>query len=236
MLDTQSTDCTLVVMAKAPRVGAVKTRLARNLSPLVATDLYRCLLEDTLTLAHALRGVEVAVMCPAADVEELSRMVSAEVCVVAQNGEGLAAGLTSVFVHFAAAGRRRVIAFNSDSPHLPVSVLEKAFDMLAVRDLVVGPTDDGGYYLVGARASHSGLFARRGLGTANALEALLARARALGLSAYLTDPFWDIDVVEDLIPLAAELRLAPARALRTAAWLKKWKHVVEELPTGTKGP
>jgi hypothetical protein len=60
------------------------------------------------------------------------------------------------------------------------------------------PTNDGGYYLVGARASHSDLFASDGMGTANALQAPLTRARPLGFSAHLTDRFYDIDVAADL--------------------------------------
>jgi uncharacterized protein len=91
--------------------------------------------------------------------------------------------------------------------------------MLAISDLVVGPTDDGGYYLVGAKASHASLFVGDGMGTTNALAALLNRARALGLSVDLTDPFYDVDVLADLISLAEELRNAPEKAPRTAAWL-----------------
>ena len=155
---------------------------------------------------------------------------------MAQTGEGLAAGLTSVFAHFAAAGESRVIAFNSDSPHLPTSVLKSAFAALATCDIVVGPTHDGGYYLVGATASHPGLFTGDDLGTANALDALLARARALGLSVSLTDPFYDIDVAADLTQLAAELRLAPHRAPRTAAWLKEWAPSVEQLRASSAQP
>src|SRR5258708_32350503 len=127
-------------------------------------------------------------MCPASDVDDLSRAVAKTVRIVPQTGQGLAAGLASVFNHFAASGRQRVIAFNSDSPHLPASVLETAFDVLDACDLVVGPTHDGGYYLVGARASHPDLFISDGMGTANALEALLTRAPALGLSGSLPDP------------------------------------------------
>ena len=62
-----------------------------------------------------------------------------------------------------------------------------------------------------------------GMGTNSALDALLARARRLQLSVGLTDPFYDIDVEGDLTRLAAELRLAPARAPRTASWLKQWQ-------------
>lgn len=219
-------DYTLVIMAKAPRPGTVKTRLAQSLPVEAIAELYRCLLDDTIALAHSLSAVEVAIMCPAADVEDLAPL---ERCVVAQRGEGLAAGLTSVFGHFAAGGGRRVVAFNSDSPHLPASVLESAFEALTAHDVVVGPTHDGGYYLVGAKAAHPGLFEGDGMGTDSALEALLARARGLQLSVGLTDPFYDIDVKADLARLASELRLAPARAPRTAAWLKQWEQAVAEL-------
>ena len=225
---------TLVIMAKAPRLGSVKTRLAESLSLEAVTELYRCLLNDTIALAQALDQAEFAIMCPASDVDDLSRVVAKTVRIVPQTGQGLAAGLASVFNHFAPSGQQRVIAFNSDSPHLPASVLEAAFDVLEARDLVVGPTHDGGYYLVGAKASHSDLFASDGMGTANALAALLTRARALGLSVHLTDPFYDIDVQGDLTRLAAELRLAPARAPQTAVWLKQWGQSVAQLRTGTE--
>jgi len=227
------TDRVLVIMAKAPRPGAVKTRLASSLSPEAVIDFYRCLLDDTLALARSLGDVEIAIMCPDSDLNELAQLVRNEVSVIAQKGEGLAAGLTSVFAHFAparqrndhqrGADRRRVIAFNSDSPHLPCSVLEDAFETLSTHDAVVGPTHDGGYYLVGAKASHPTLFANDGMGTRNALEALLARARVLGLSVGFADPFYDIDVADDLTRLAEELRLAPERAPRTAQWLKDWE-------------
>ncbi|HEX7284887.1 MAG TPA: TIGR04282 family arsenosugar biosynthesis glycosyltransferase [Candidatus Angelobacter sp.] len=222
-------------MAKAPRPGMVKTRLARSLPVERVTELYRCFFDDTMALAHSLGAVEVAIVCPASDVQELTRLapIQSSVNVVAQKGEGLAAGLTSVFAHFAALGRQRVVAFNCDSPHLPASILGSAFETLTGHDVVVGPTHDGGYYLVGAKASHPALFHGDGMGTKSALDALLARARGLELSVGFTDPFYDIDVEDDLIRLAAELRVAPARASRTAAWLQQWQDAVEQLQTST---
>jgi glycosyltransferase A (GT-A) superfamily protein (DUF2064 family) len=159
--------------------------------------------------------------------------------VVAQTGEGLAAGLISVFAHFAEGHQREghqrsVIAFNSDSPHLPRSVLEDAFETLAAHDVVVGPTHDGGYYLVGAKASHPALFAPDGMGTSSALDRLLLHARALELSLGFAAPFYDIDVADDLTRLAEELRLAPARAPRTAAWLKEWELAAGHSRTSTR--
>ncbi len=224
-------DRVLVIMAKAPRLGAVKTRLVPSLSPEAVTDFYCCLLTDTLALARSLGDVEVAIMCPDSDVSELTELAGSEATIVAQKGEGLAAGLTSVFAHFAEDHRRRTIAFNSDSPHLPRSVLENAFETLAAHDVVVGPTHDGGYYLVGARAFHPTLFAHDGMGTRDALETLLSRARALSLSVGSVDPFYDIDIADDLARLAAELRIAPARAPRTARWLKERELAAAQLPT-----
>ena len=227
VVHSSGTDRVLVIMAKAPRPGAVKTRLAPSLSPAAITALYCCLLDDTLALARSLSNVDVAIMCPDSDVQELAQLVGKEANVVAQKGEGLAAGLTSVFAHFAQdrprdGHQRRIIAFNSDSPHLPRSVLEDAFETLATHDVVAGPTHDGGYYLVGAKASHPTLFASDGMGTSSALERLLSRTRALELSVSFADPFYDIDVADDLTRLAEELRQAPGRAPRTAQWFKDW--------------
>ncbi len=228
VVSSSGSDRVLVIMAKAPRPGAVKTRLTPSLPPQAVTAFYRCLLDDTLALARSLDNVEVAIMCPRADVNELAQLASDKVSVVAQTGEGLAAGLTSVFAHFTEAPQRRVIAFNSDSPHLPRSILEDAFEMLATQDMVVGPTHDGGYYLVGAKASHPALFAHDGMGTSSALETLLSRAQALALSVGFAAPFYDVDVAEDLSRLAAELRLAPARAPYTARWLEEWEFVTAQ--------
>ena len=225
-------DRMLVVMAKAPRPGMVKTRLTPSLPVEAVTEFYRCLLHDTMALAHSLSAVEVAIMCPAPDVDDLTRLASDDVEVVAQKGEGLAAALTSLFAHFAAGGKR-VVAFNSDSPHLPASVLASAFQALHAHDMVVGSTHDGGYYLVGAKAAHPALFDGDGMSSKSALGALLARARELKLSVGFTEPFYDIDVEGDLTRLAAELRLDPVRAPRTAAWLKEWRRETPQLRTGT---
>jgi uncharacterized protein len=225
-------DRVLVIMAKAPRAGAVKTRLASSLSAEAVIAFYRCLLGDTLSLARSLGNVEVAIMCPKSDVSELAQLAGDEVSVVAQKGEGLAAGLTSVFAHFTENRQRRVIAFNSDSPHLPGRVLENAFKTLSGHDVVIGPTHDGGYYLVGSKVSHPTLFANDGMGTSNALGGLTSRAQHLELSIGFAEPFYDIDVADDLTRLADELRLAPSRAPRTARWLQDWERGASPAGTG----
>ena len=169
----------------------------------------------------AVLGLSIAVLGPALVPtlrRPLSRVSLAALFVIA----GVATGLDSVFRLFVGDGCRRVIAFNGDTPHLPPDTLAGAFPLLARHDLVVGPTEDGGYYLVGARGAHGGLFAADGLGTGGALRALLARAAERGLGVALTEAWYDVDEGSDLARLGAELRRTPARAPRTAAWLAAW--------------
>jgi len=216
-------DCALVIMAKAPRTGHVKTRLARVLAPEAIVALYRCLIEDTLALARAVGAQRIAVVCPSGHQDELARWLGIEV--IGQEGDGLPAGLESAFRILLAAGCRRVIALDGDSPHLPAETVSRGFALLERHDLVVGPTADGGYYLVGATRPHRGLFDDGGIGTRTALRALLARARALELRVALTEQWYDVDDGDDLARLAAELRRAPSRAPRTAAWLAARREV-----------
>jgi rSAM/selenodomain-associated transferase 1 len=215
---------TLVIMAKAPRPGTVKTRLIRDLPVDQVTDFYHCLLDDTIALARSLDGIEVTLLCPEADAEELRDATRNIVPVVPQTGIGLEAGLDSVFHRFSQQNRRPVVAFNSDTPHLPASILDDAFRALVDHDVVLGPTHDGGYYLVGATAPHPGLFASDAMGTTNALESVLAHANAMNLSVQFTVRFYDIDEAADLHRLADELQHHPDRAPKTAAWLRAWNN------------
>jgi len=215
----------LIVVAKAPRPGHVKTRLATSLAPEAIVTLYRGMIEDTLELARSLRDTRVAVVCPGADVGELRSWLGPSVEIVAQHGHGLAAALDSTFRFFLADGANRVVIFNGDSPHLPAAELERAFSLLEGCDLVVGPTTDGGYYLVGGSVVHPNLFEASRLGTQTALEALLARAAALGLRVGMTAPWYDVDDSDDLARLALDFRSAPASARRTRALLARWRLV-----------
>jgi rSAM/selenodomain-associated transferase 1 len=216
----------VVVMAKAPREGLVKTRLCGAYAPGDVVRLYECMLLDTLELVRSLPRVHVAVMCPPEDVAELEARLPEGIDVVGQRGDGLAAGLVSVFEQFVPEFHH-VVAVDSDSPHLPPAILESAFGLLETNDVVVGPTEDGGYYLVGASAPHPRLFEAAPLGTRGARDALLSNAR--GLSVALTIPSYDVDEPADLRRLAAELRVEPSRAPRTAALLASWDALDEEL-------
>ncbi len=212
----------LTIMAKAPREGHVKTRLTPRYDAASVAALYECLLEDTLARARAVAGIRVVVVCPPEDVETLTALL-AGVPVAAQQGTDLSAGLRWVFTHFPARGCDRVVALDSDSPHLPSGVIESAFASLTVNDLVIGPTTDGGYYLVGAKAAQPDLFRPDTLGTGAALDALQDGARQLGLSTALLEECYDIDVPGDVERLHTDLGESPERAPRTARLLREWR-------------
>jgi uncharacterized protein len=208
----------LIIMAKAARLGQVKTRLAASLPAEAVVELYRCMIEDTLDLARSVSTDALAIVCPTSDVGDLASWLPA-IEVVGQQGGGLAAGLVSAFRIFIDRGYRRVVALDGDSPQLPPETIDKAFRLLDGADVVVGPTTDGGYYLVGSTTVQAELFETQRMGTGTALDSLIATARGLGLRVALTETGYDVDEAEDLARLARELRLYPHRARRTAAWL-----------------
>jgi rSAM/selenodomain-associated transferase 1 len=210
----------LVIMAKAARPGHVKTRLADSLSPQAIIELYKCLIEDTVQLARSVTTDALAIVCPFSDVADLSGWLP-DMEIVAQEGNGLAAGLVSAFRVFIGRGYRHVIALDGDSPQIPCQTLEQAFRLLDSSDVVVGPTIDGGYYLVGATALQSALFDHHRIGTGGALDTLLGAARTLNLKVALTETAYDVDEPGDLARLSQELDLFPSRAPRTARWLAR---------------
>ena len=211
---------TLAIMAKAPRVGHVKTRLVSVGSPTLVVQLYRALLEDTIDLARTV-GASIAIVCPADDADEIAAWLPSDLRVVPQRGRGLAAGLASAF-EILCEPPRRVIALNGDSPHLACNVLESAFSALADHDVVLGPCEDGGFFLVGATRVHAGLFDPQSMGTGSALDALILQTRRLGLSSAVNARHYDVDVPADLVRLAHELATRPERAPRTAVLLAEW--------------
>ena len=210
----------LIIMAKAARAGHVKTRLSARLPVEAVVDLYKCMIEDTLDLARSIATGALGVVCPAADVAELAAWLPA-IEVIGQQGQGLAAGLVSAFRTFIDRGYRRVVAIDGDSPHLPPETLDKAFQLLDTADVVVGPTTDGGYYLVGSTSVQPELFDTQRMGTGSALDSLMVPAQTLGLRVAVTETNYDVDEPEDLGRLARDLRLRPQRASRTAAWLAR---------------
>jgi len=214
---------TIVVFAKVPRAGEVKTRLAPAFTPEQAADLYRALLADVLATtaaaASALGLDAVLALHPWDRRGELAHGVPSAFRIVAQRGRDLAARMDRAVREAAAAGHRRILLRGSDSPTLDCARIAGCLAGLADHDLVLQPDPDGGYGLVGLRGPHPDLFAHP-MSDAGVLAATRANARRLGLRVGLTEPGFDIDVADDLRRLAAEDRVALREACpRTLAFL-----------------
>jgi hypothetical protein len=206
----------VVVMAKRPIPGAVKTRLARTLGSEAACRLYRAFLRDLRARLHGGPWRLVWAVHPRGS--DLSADVGAAVEVLTQRGGGLAARMRHCFADLFAAGAGRVVMLGADAPHVGAEVAAAALAALARRDLVLLPTRDGGYCLIGLRQPHD-LFSGIVMGTAEVFRRTLRRARDLGLSVEVLPETFDVDEAGDLQELTAMIRRGDVQLQHTAAEL-----------------
>ena len=209
----------VAVMAKVPGEVPVKSRLHGALTPAIATELYRCFLLDRLDALAGLRSiVPVVAFTPPEAEAAMAALAPPGFRLLAQRGDDLGARLTGVIDALLDDGHTAVVATDADSPTLPMAYVERAAVTLAAgaADVVIGPSDDGGYYLVGVRGRCAGLFDGVPWSTAHTRAATVARAGALGLSVSLLPSWFDVDSAEDLARLRAELagRTTPTRTAR----------------------
>ena len=195
----------ILVFARAPEPGKVKTRLAAQIGPKAALCLYRAMLQDTLFVAQTtVREMEgETVLCYTPDnafapgeysLTEFWRGQS-----LAQKGNDLGDKMRFALQNRFNAGAERVVIIGSDKPDLEVSTFESAFSALENHDLVFGPAHDGGFYLIGARASlPDALFANVIWSHASTLQVVLENAKTLNLSVALLPGGADVDEVKDL--------------------------------------
>jgi len=219
----------VVIMAKHPEVGRTKTRLCPPLSPSGAAELYEALLNDTITLVSCLQGIRLAVaVTPAAAVTAWRPGVPEGALLLPVEGADIGVCLSQATGHLFAEGFSRVLALNSDGPTLPAAHIERAEALLERSDVVLGPSEDGGYYLVGLRRPSPDLFRDIAWSTACVMAQTLDRAAALGLSVALLPSWYDIDTAADLERLRAELACLPPHTL---AWTRRF-FVQHEVPSG----
>ena len=199
-------DQVLVIFTKVPLPGAVKTRLASVLSAEQAARLQSCFLVDEIRLAMTLPDVEVVVAFTPAHAEAQLRAILPEPVRLLPQREGdLGKRMAQTFSHLFEAGRDLVVLIGSDLPTLPSSILAQAFAALAQADIVLGPSTDGGYYLIGMRRLHATLFDGVAWGTSLVLAQTAERIRTLGLRSASLPVWYDVDTPDDLSFLAAHL-------------------------------
>jgi uncharacterized protein len=190
----------VAIMAKAPRPGAVKTRLCPPLLAAEAAALYRCFLLDKIAAVQALSGVRPMVAYTPDEAQAEFAVLAPDFALVPQRGPDLGARLHTTLASLLAAGHPGAIAVDSDTPTLPREFLQQAVDCLTGPgpDVVLGPTEDGGYYLIGVRVANRALFDDMPWSTSAVLEITLRRAAAAGLQTVCTPAWFDVDTPDDL--------------------------------------
>ncbi len=203
-MDLREASSVLVVFARRPAPGEVKTRLAAAMGAERAAELYAAFVQD---LAGRLRdppfAVRWSIAPPLADFA--SRFGIAPEGCREQEGPDLGARMLGTFIAMQREGFSRCAIVGSDVPQLRIGRIEEGLAALDAADLVLGPAVDGGYYLVALREPHD-VFAGVPWSSSVVLERTLERAAALGLRVRLLEPDFDVDTAEDLERLRDLLR------------------------------
>lgn len=193
----------LLVMAKEPAPEQTKTRLMPPLTAEQAAELYACLLRDTLDAVR--EAARLTAMTPfiayyPQQAKEAFRSLAPDFQLVLQRGQTLSERLESVLTAVQSQGYDQVAAINSDSPSLPPAYLAQAFKELdnPQNDVVFGPCEDGGYYLIGWERPHTRLLREVTMSTTHVLGDTLSIARQEGIAVALLPEWYDVDDAADL--------------------------------------
>jgi len=198
-----------VVVAKAPQAGYAKTRLVPPLSPEGAARLYAGFLLDAADVALALAWERVSVIHPVGSRDALAALLPDGLELVEQPARGLQAALSHAFESHLALGFDRVVLIGSDNPTLTCEPIVKACHALDRADVVIGPSVDGGYYLLGMKRLHPELFQGIEWSTPRVCAQTVAAARRAGLDVARVAEWFDVDEAADLARLESELASSP---------------------------
>ncbi|MDO8473611.1 MAG: TIGR04282 family arsenosugar biosynthesis glycosyltransferase [Dehalococcoidia bacterium] len=214
----------LAVMGRAPIPGEVKTRLQPGLSADRCASLYRAFLLDAIDLATSLPSYQPFLAYAPANAEGwFQGMVHEGVGLVRQVEGDLGARMNAIMSGLLRKGHPAVVITGSDIPTLQPGTLEEALRSLEINDLCLGPTADGGYYLIGARKACQEVFRGIQWSTPGVFEATLKRAEQAGLSVGVVERYADVDTADDLRRLPLDLeKLRGVSGARMPAHTLRW--------------
>lgn len=228
--------CALAVMAKAPRPGRVKTRLSPPLTPEQAAGLNACFLRDTvasLRAATKLAAAEwVISYTPTGEEAAFHGILPDGALLLPQRGDHFGERLLFTAADLFACGFSAVCLIDSDSPTVPTAELGRAAEVLLAPGsrAVLGPSEDGGYYLLGLQQAHPRLFAEITWSTSSVTAQTLERAAEIGLPVNLLQTWYDVDDASSLTRLRAEL-LDPLSSVPRGYAAPRTRAYLAELPT-----
>ncbi|MDE0481909.1 MAG: TIGR04282 family arsenosugar biosynthesis glycosyltransferase [Candidatus Poribacteria bacterium] len=201
----------LIVFTKNPIPNQVKTRLLPELSPEQAASLYRAFLIDWCETLSGLSNVDLVITyTPPGSGNDLQALIGNDVTYIPQIGTNLGTRLTSATQWASENGYEKILIVGSDSPTLPLEYILQAVVGLDSRDIVIGPSVDGGYYLIGFSVENlneivPSVFEEIAWSTPQVLQQTVERIRTLDATLKVLPPWYDVDTPEDLSFLLAHL-------------------------------
>ena len=219
----------LIVFAKEPTKGRVKTRLTPYLSESQCVKLYKAFLKDTINLANSIQCAQriMAYDCDTANPAYLKK-IARGFLFYEQKGKNLGEKMHNAFQFAHEHNASKMVLMGSDFPTLPARFIEEAFRRLDTNDIVLGPSFDGGFYLIGLKRPHSALFNGIKWSTEGVLSHTVKNARILKQEVVKLDEWYDIDDISSLRRLQRDLRKVKNKA--TAKWTSKF--LKSSIPTG----
>jgi uncharacterized protein len=220
-LKTSASQEILVIMARYPEEGAVKTRLARDLGPRVTYRLYRAFIDDLAEKFGSLRRPLIWYYIP--ESSPFPQLISHRYPSRPQSGSSLQERMLRIFEDLFPLGYKKVVVIGADVPHIPLEAVDEAFASLNTVDVVFRPSLDGGYHLVGLNAVQD-LFCGIAMSTDRVLRDTIDRAASMGLSAHCLAPSFDIDTIEDV-------KLLRQYLAETNDPLRRTREILAEIPS-----
>ncbi len=231
--------CCTIVFAKNPVPGQVKTRLLSLLSPEGAASLYQAFLVDWCNALSTLPASDLVVAyTPPDSLHDLKTLIGEGATYIPQGESGLGERLTAVSRWACNQNYEKFLIVGSDSPTLPIAYIERGMEFLDSRDLVIGPSTDGGYYLIGfsksgAERAIPTIFQHIPWSTEHVLRETLEKVDGTDATLGLLPPWYDVDTPSDLWFMREHLfamRLAGCRghAPTTERELEKWLNQASE--------
>lgn len=204
---------TLVVFAKEPEEGRVKTRMSGVLTEGQCVELYKAFLADTLVLAGKAACEERVLAFEAVGQPNYIKSVAGEMSIMEQKGDDLGEKMYNAMADATEAGADRTVIIGSDAPTLPTAYIEEAFVLLGEHDVVAGPASDGGYYLIGMRTPHREIFRDVDWSGDEVLRKTRENAERAGLTMAHLKEWYDVDDGADIARLKDDIDKAPNTAL-----------------------
>jgi rSAM/selenodomain-associated transferase 1 len=196
----------IVIMAKEPRPNKVKTRMIPDLDPIVVSKIYQGFLLDRFEQIGKIPNMDHYIaFTPRSSENAFKCTVPEKFSLLLQEGRDLGERLSNVSYELFEKGYEKVVIMDSDSPNLPSRFIKQSFGIIDDSDLVLGPCEDGGYYLVGMRQHTPEIFVDIPWSTPNVTETTVNKAQSARRSIYLLEKWYDVDTKDDLLRLRNDL-------------------------------